>query len=76
MEPVIPRHLILRQRCVGYSKHDAPRALSKVVGGLAFGRSSGALGFVVVDIAPGITPHEFLVVAATELLGEVTGIYP
>ena len=74
MEPVVPGHLFLGHVCSSHGADCGPCTSSQSVGGLAHGGSINDLGLHAIDPVAGVTPQEFLVVVAAELLGERAGI--
>ena len=74
VEPVVPGHLFLGHVCSSHGADCGPCTSSQSVGGLAHGGSINDLGLHAIDPVAGVTPQEFLVLVAAELLGERAGI--
>ena len=74
MEPVVPGHLFLGHVRSSHVSDCGPCKFSQPVGGLALVRGTNDLGLHKIDTAAGVTPQEFLVAVAAELLGERAGI--
>ena len=74
VEPLILGHLFLGHVCLSHGTDCGPCTFSQPIGGLAPGGGTNDLVLRAIDPAAGVTPQEFLVAVAAELLGERSGI--
>ena len=74
MGPVVPGHLFLGHVCLIHRTDCGLCTFGQDVGGLAPGGGTNDLGLHAIDPAEGVTPQEFLVAVAAELIGDRAGI--
>ena len=74
VEPVVPGHLFLGHVRLIHGSDCGPCKFNQSVSVLSPGRGTNDLGLCAIDPAAGVTPQEFLVAVAAELLGERASI--